>query len=583
MVDDYGTEDAVSLSTEELDKLFDIGIALSAEQDMDVLLERILTTAQEFCYAEGGTLYLMDHTNNQLQFSVLRNDKLGIKMGGTSENKTTPFPPLYLYDPETNEPNYSNVSTFAALTEQIVNIPDAYDSTRFDFSGTHKFDEKSGYRSKSFLTVPLKTRSGQVVAVLQLINASTPVGETIPFSKSMQRLVEALASHAAVAIDNQLLMTSQKNVLEAFLEVIAQAIDDKSPYTGAHCQRVPVIARMMALAAVMDQDGVFKNFEMTDDEWYAFHLASWMHDCGKVTTPEYVLDKATKLETVNNRIHEIRARFEILRRDAHIDYLKKRLANTASQEQLLAEFNARVKKLEDDFAFLAESNVGYGVLSDEDIQRIHEIGRRTYHRYFDKTLGLSWDETERIKKHMPPKTNPREPLLEDRPDHVFGGYNRGEVHNLSIPRGTLTAEEAKKVNSHIDKTIEMLQSIPFPAHIKNVVEYAGGHHEHMDGSGFPNRLKRTQMSIPARILGVADVFEALSSTDRPYKKVKKLSEIISIMSGMAKGGHLDADLFNLLLTSGVYREYAEQYMKEEQIDDINVEAYLVPSSEGTDE
>ena len=411
--------------------------------------------------------------------------------------------------------------------------------------------------------------------MLQLITACAPSGETISFSKSMQRLVEALASHAAVAIDNQLLLTSQKNVLEAFLEVIARAIDDKSPYTGAHCQRVPVIARMMALAAVMTQDGVFKDFELSDDEWYAFHLASWLHDCGKVTTPEYVLDKATKLETVNNRIHEIRARFEILRRDAHIDYLKKRLAGTEPREALLAEFNARVKKLEDDFAFLAKSNIGYDVLSDEEVKRVHEIAKQTYYRYFDKTLGLSWDETERIKDNMPPKTNPHEPLLEDRPDHIFGGYNRGEIHNLSIARRTLTPEEAKKINSHIDMTIEMLKAIPFPAHIKNVVEYAGGHHEHMDGTGFPNRLNRFQMSVPARILGLADVFEALSSSDRPYKKIKKLAEIVAIMAGMAKGGHIDPDLFNLFLTSGVYQEYAEQYMKESQIDQVDIQQYLV--------
>ena len=578
MVSDRETEEQVSLSAKELDRLFDIGIALSSEQDMDVLLERILTTAQEFCNAEGGTLYLMDPEHNQLVFSVLRNDKLGIKMGGTSEKKTTPFPPLYLYNPETNEPNYSNISTYAALTEQIVNVKDAYDdSSRFDFSGTHKFDASSGYRSKSFLTVPLKTRTGQVVAVLQLINARASSGETIPFSKSVQRLVEALASHAAVAIDNQQLLTSQKNLLESFLEVIARAIDDKSLYTGAHCQRVPVIARMIAFAAEMDQDGPLKDFELTDNEWYAFHLASWMHDCGKMKIPEYILDKATKLETVSNRIHEIRARFEILYRDAHIDYLKKRLAQTAPKEQLVAEFNARIKKLENDFSFLADANLGYTPMSDEDIERVYEIGKQTYYRHFDKTLGLSWDEMDRIKDSMPPKTNPKEPLLEDRPDHVFGGCNRGEVHNLIIPRGTLTLEESKKINSHIDATIEMLKEIPFPSYVKNVVEYAAGHHEHMDGTGFPNHLKRDQMSIPARILGLADVFEALSASDRPYKKVKTLSEIVAIMSDMAKGGHLDPDLFNLFLTSGVYREYAEQYMQPEQLDDVNVDAYLVPS------
>lgn len=583
MVNDNGADESVSLTAEELDRLFNIGIALSAEQDMDVLLESILTTAKEFCNAEGGTLYLMDAAQNQLVFSILQNDKLGIKMGGTSEKKEIPFPPLYLYDPETNEPNYSNISTYAALTEEIVNVPDAYDSTRFDFSGTHKFDKKSGYRSKSFLTVPLKTRTGQVVAVLQLINARAPSGETINFSKSMQRLVEALSSHAAVAIDNQLLVTAQKNVLEAFLEVIAHAIDDKSPYTGAHCQRVPVIARMIALAAVMSQDGAFKDFEMSEDEWYAFHLASWLHDCGKVTTPEYVLDKATKLETVNNRIHEIRARFEILRRDAHINYLKKRLAGTEPKEQLLAQFNDRVRKLEDDFAFLAASNVGTEPLTDEQVARVREIAKQTYHRYFDKTLGLSWDETERIKDNMPPKTNPAEPLLEDRPDHIFGGYNRGEIHNLSIARGTLTPEEAKKINSHVEKTIEMLKAIPFPSHIKNVVEYAGGHHERMDGKGFPNHLTRFEMSVPARILGVADVFEALSSSDRPYKKPKKLSEIVAIMSGMAKGGHIDPDLFNLFLTAGVYREYAEQYMKESQIDEVDIQQYLAATGTPAEE
>lgn len=577
MASDYESDESVSLSAEDLDRLFNIGIALSAEQDMDVLLENILTTAQEFCNAEGGTLYLMDHENNQLVFSILRNNKLGIKMGGTSEKKATPFPPLYLYNPETNEPNYSNISTYAALTAQVVNVKDAYDdSIRFDFSGTHKFDAKSGYRSKSFLTVPLKTRTGQVVAVLQLINARAPSGETIPFSKSMQRLVEALSSHAAVAVDNQLLLSSQRNLLEAFLEVIAKAIDDKSIYTGAHCQRVPVIARMIAMAAVMEQDGPFKEFELSDNDWYAFHLATWMHDCGKMKIPEYILDKATKLETVSNRIHEIRARFEILYRDAHIEYLKKRLANMAPKERLMAEFNQRVKQLKDDFAFLAMSNKGYKPMSDEEIQRVYEIAKQTYYRHFDKTLGLSWDELERLKNDMPPETNPHEPLLEDRPDHLFDGCNRGEVHNLIIPRGTLTSEEAKKINSHIDATIEMLNEIPFPAYAKNVVEYAVGHHEHMDGTGFPNHLKREQMSIPARILGLADVFEALSSSDRPYKKVKTLSEIVAIMSDMAKSGHLDPDLFNLFITSGVYSEYAEQYMRPDQIDEVDIKKYMIP-------
>ncbi len=569
-----GDSQTVSLSAEELHRLFELGISLSSEQDMDVLLDNVLTAAKELCNAEGGTLYLMDRSQNQLTFSILQNDTLGIKMGGTSEKKDIPFPPLYLYDPETKEPNFSNIATYAALTGEIVNVSDAYNTDQFDFSGTQKFDKKTGFHSKSFLTVPLKTRSGQVVAVLQLINARSNMGETIDFSKPVQQVVEALGSHAAVAIDNQMLIESQKNVLEAFLEVIARAIDDKSPYTGMHCQRVPVIARMLAMAAVMATDGPFGDFEMSEDEWYAFHLASWLHDCGKVTTPEYVLDKATKLETVSNRIHEIRARFEILRRDAHIDYLKKRLLRTAPREELLKEFSAKVAGLEDDFAFLAASNVGDKPLSDDDVARVKKIAQRTYYRHFDKTLGLSWDERNRIKDNPPPKTNPKEPLLEDRFDHIFGGYNRGEVYNLSIRRGTLTPEESKKINSHIDMTIEMLKAIPFPANINQVAEYAGGHHEHMDGTGFPKGLKRDEMSVPARIMGIADVFEALTSSDRPYKKIKTLSETIGIMSKMASGGHLDPDLFDLFLTSGVYKEYAEQYMKPEQIDEVDISEYL---------
>ena len=572
---DTSTTDAVSLSADELNKLFQLGIDMSSEQDTEVLLEKILTAAREFTNAEGGTLYLKDSEQDRLIFSIVQNDKLGVKMGGTSEKKEIPFPPLYLHNPDTGEPNMSNVATYAALTEEVVNVRDAYDTSKFDFSGTKKFDEKSGYRSMSFLTVPLKSRSGPVIAVLQLINARSPEGETIPFLPSVQMLVEALASQAAVAVDNSQLLKSQRNVLESFLEIIARAIDEKSPYSGAHCQRVPVIARMIAMAAVMDTDGAFRDFEMSDNEWYAFHLASWLHDSGKVVTPEYVLDKATKLECITNRIHEIRARFEILWRDAHIDYLKKRLANAGDQKELLAQFNAKIKKLEDDFAFLAESNVGYNGLAEDDLGRIHQIARQTYYRHFDKTLGLSWDEKRRLEEKFPPKTNPREPLLEDRPDHIFGGYNRGEIHNLSIVQGTLTAEEAKVINAHIDKTIEMLKSIPFPEAIKNVVEYAAGHHEHMDGTGFPNHLTRNQMSVPARILGLADVFEALSSTDRPYKKIKTLSQILAIMSDMAKSGHLDPDLFNLLLTSGAYREYAKEYMRPEQVEEVDINSYLI--------
>lgn len=563
----------VELTNEQLNRLFEIGISLSAEQDMDVLLETILSAAREFTNAEGGTLYLMNEAKNQLIFSIVQNDKLGIKMGGTSDKKEIPFPPLYLYD-ENGEPNKKNIASYTALTEEVVNIQDAYDISKFDFTGTMKFDAASHYRSKSFLTVPLKTRSGEVVAVMQLINSRNDEGATVPFSPSVQKLVEALASNAAIAIDNQRLIKNQKHVFEAFLEVFARAIDEKSPYAGMHCQRVPEIAKMIAFAAVAD-DTVFKDFELSEDDWYAFHLASWLHDCGKVTTPEYIMDKATKLECITNRIHEVRARFEILRRDAHIEYLKKRLQGKIPAEQLVKEFNKKVAELTSDFQFIADVNVGYTPLSEEDLARIQKIAHRTYHRYFDKLAGLSWDEVERMNENMPPAENDKEPLLEDRIDHVFGGYNRGEIHNLSIVQGTLTSEEAKKVREHVETTIQMLKTIPFPYNIRNVVEYASGHHEHMDGTGYPNHLTGDKMSIPARILAIADCFEALSSSDRPYKKIKTLTQILAIMSEKAKSGHLDPDLFNLFLKERVFDEYAKEYMKPKQIDDVDITTYLV--------
>ncbi|MCQ2914587.1 MAG: GAF domain-containing protein [Alphaproteobacteria bacterium] len=567
----------VELSAQDLNKLLAIWKTLSDEKDTDVLLENILTTARDFANAEGGTLYLMDSIEEQLTFSIIQNERLGTKMGGTSDIKKIPFPPLYLYNQETGKPNHSNISTYAALTGEIVNVADAYDSTKFDFSGTKKFDETSGYHSKSFLCVPLKTAMGQVVAVLQLINARSKDGSTVAFSPFVQKMVESLASGAAVALNNKLLLESQRKVLEAFVSVLASAIDKKSPYTAMHSQRVPVIASMLLSAALTDDNSTFRDLDISEDDMYSLNLAAWLHDCGKIMTPEYVLNKSTKLEAMTNRIHEIRTRFEVLRRDAHIDYLKKRLANTAPAEKLATEFQAKVKKLEADFAFLAEVNQDTRPLNYEDIGRIQKISQQTYCRYFDKTLGLSYDEQQRVDKLKIPKVNPKERLLEDAPEQIYGGFNHGEVHNLSISKGTLTAEEQKKVNAHIDETISMLQQIPFPDNTRNIVEYASCHHEHVDGTGYPNHLTKDQMSVPARILCVADVYETLSSTDCPYKKMKPLSQIIAIMSDMAKSGHLDPDLFNLFLKSGVYKDYASVHLKDEQIDDFNIETFLVPT------
>ncbi len=580
-------------------RLIEIGIALSAERDHNRLLEIILVEAMKLCSADGGSLYLKT-TDDALKFGIMRTNSLGIAMGGATGRDIT-FPPLRMYDEATGEENHKNVATHVALTGETVNIPDAYKAEGFDFSGTRKFDEGNNYRSTSFLSVPMKNRKGEVIGVLQLLNAQNEAKtKAIPFSGDIQPLIEALASQAAVALDNQQLMEAQKNLFDSFIELIAGTIDAKSSYTGGHCQRVPILSRMLAEVANESTEEPFKDFTLTDDDRYELQIASLLHDCGKVTTPEYVVDKATKLETIFDRIHEIRGRFEILKRDAEIDYYKALAEGNGDHAGLRKELDGKLAKklteLDDDFAFIAECNIGGEFMADEKIERVKEIAARTWTRTLDDRIGVSHEELKRMNR-VPPRDLPcTEPLLADKEEHIFPHdsvpetpecnpygfkmnvpeyeYNRGEIYNLCIARGTLTAEERYKINHHIVQTIMMLGQLPFPNNLKRVPEYAGSHHETMIGTGYPRKLEKKDMSLPARIMAVADIFEALTACDRPYRKAKTLSESIRILSAMKKDRHVDPDLFDLFLKSGVYREYAEKYLMADQIDEVDISQYL---------
>ncbi len=572
-------------------RLIELGIALSAERHHYRLMELILTGAKELTHAEGGTLYLYNAGSRALEFAIVLNDALGIALGGTT-GKPINFEPLSLYDAN-GQPNRKNVSTAAALTGRTVAIDDAYNSEHFDFSGTKAFDEKTGYRSRSFLTVPLKNHDGDVVGVLQLINARDQSGLVTPFPEETTGLVEALASQAAVALDNQMLLDAQKKLFTSFIEVIANAIDAKSPYTGGHCRRVPALTNMLTRAATEAKSGVFADFTLTDDEWYELEVAGGLHDCGKVTTPEYVVDKATKLETIYNRIHEIRTRFEVVKRDAEIDYWRS-VAEGGDQAALAAARDARLKQLDDDFAFIAECNVGGEFMAPDKVERVKAIAAIKWTRTLDDRLGLSWEEAQRKPKEKPilPVV---EQLLADRPDHIVPHdkpamtpdnpwglkvkppqhkFNLGEVYNLSVSRGTLTAEDRFHINDHIVQTIIMLEALPFPKTLKRVPEWAGGHHEKLDGTGYPKGLIKNEMSIPARAMAIADIFEALTARDRPYKTPKKLSDCVKILSFMKKDNHIDPDLFDLFLSSGVYKDYAQAFLTPDQIDEVDISLYL---------
>ncbi|HEY8355429.1 MAG TPA: HD domain-containing phosphohydrolase [Methylophilaceae bacterium] len=522
-----------------LDRLNAIGVALSAERNTSRLMEIILLGAQEITNADGGTLYSVTDERT-LKFEIMRNRSLGVSMGGTT-GKDIPFPPLPLYLPD-GSPNVNMVAAYTVLNDCTVNIRDAYEEFGFDFSGTRKFDEQTGYRSKSFLTIPMKNHENEIIGVLQLINAvDASTGEIIPFSSENQQLVESLASQAAVALTNHNLIEGLKNLFEAFIELIADAIDEKSPYTGGHCRRVPELTMMLAEAAARVDCGPLKDFTMSEKDVYELRIASWLHDCGKVTTPESVMDKPTKLSTIFDRIHLIEQRFELLKRQEENALLRRQIdAMRAGRECDAAamedEFRQKVAQWDDDLEFLRNANLGGEFMSEADLQRVRDIAAY-------RIIGRNGEE---------------QPFLSE-----------NEVYNLSITRGTLTPEERAIINNHIVVTINMLESLPYPKDLRRVPEYAGGHHERMDGKGYPRGLTREQMSVPARVMGIADIFEALTSRDRPYKKAKTLSESLHILGQMKLDNHIDPDLFDLFIHEKIYLRYAEKFLDPEQIDEVD--------------
>ena len=522
-----------------LEQLNHIGIALSQERDINRLLERILVAAKDITHADGGTLYRMTEEKS-LKFEIIRNDTLGIAMGGTT-GVEIPFYPIYLFDKDGKAVN-SMVAAYAVHHDQSVNIADAYTEEGFDFTGTKNFDKKTGYRSRSFLTMPMKNHEGLIIGVLQLINAKDPrSGEVAAFSDTDQHLAESLASQAAIALTNRLLINHLENLFESFISLMNAAIDDKSPYTGGHCQRVPMLTMMLAEAVDNCRVGPLRDFVMTERDRYELKIAGLLHDCGKVTTPVHVVDKATKLQTIFDRVALIDTRFEVVKRDAEIALLKARMEKLGPRHTDVvgdAQLVAGIREIESDRDFLRRANIGSEAMRDEDIARVQAIARR-----------YRWRNGDGERSDF---------LSED------------EIRNLTIRSGTLTSEERQIINHHIEVTIQMLESLPWPRHLKNVPEYAGGHHERMDGKGYPRGLKREQMSVQARCMGIADIFEALTAKDRPYKKGKTLTESLTILGKFKLNGHIDPDLFDIFMWDKVYEKYARQFLDPDQIDEVDV-------------
>ncbi|MCG5530199.1 GAF domain-containing protein [Halorhodospira halochloris] len=525
---------------ERLEQLLSIGQALSAETNTDALVEMILRGARNLTNADAGTVYSVEE-ESFLSFETVHNDSLGLHLGGTS-GKPVNFPDLPLYT-EDGLPNDRNVAAYSAVSGEAVRIADAYDAEGFDFSGTRRIDAQTGYRSKSFLTVPMRDHEGSVIGVLQLINALDPhSGEPTEFSAANEKIASSLASQAAIALTKQQLIDAQRELFNSFTKVIAKSIDRKNPTTGKHCERVPLLTMMVADAINESQSSTTEDFKLSPEQYDELSLAAWLHDCGKVTTPEAIVNKATKLERQIDGINEIMTRAAATRQEAQLKSLTEQhqaitSGDTEAAERAKEELKVFEQQLQDDIDFLCSANTGKEFMEEAAQERVDRIAER-----------YTW--TDHLGKEHPL-------LTED------------EIENLKIRRGTLNQQEMAIMHDHVRVSREMLEQLNFPKHLQRTPQIAGQHHERMAGGGYPDNLAGEQICFGARILAIADVFEALTAPDRPYKETKTLSQALKIMGFMAEEGHFDKNLFQIFIEEKVYLKYAHEYMLPELIDEVD--------------
>ena len=512
-----------------------IGAALSTETKVDNLLEMIISKGKLFTNADGGTLYMMGEDEKSLAFRIVETDSLGIKMGANGEEISWPTLPLYLED---GSDNNSMVAVYCALNSKIINFEDVYNADGFDFEGTKNFDAGTGFRSKSMLVVPMINNNRDVIGVLQLINARDHNDEIVSFTHADEEILHSLTSQAAVAITNVKMISDLKNLLESFIRSIAFAVDQKSPYTGGHVNKVAIISLLLAEAINKTNKGKYADIHYSDQEIDEIRISALMHDVGKITTPQHVMDKGTKLETIYDRIHTVKIRVELLKSNMKIKLLEDKLeimqngTDFTRIKELEENLEKEFQEIDEELKFLSICNVGGEFMRDEDIAKIEKIAKRKI-------------------------------MIDGTVENLLSGE---EVLNLSIRKGTLTSAELEVMRMHAMISTEMLEALPFPKHLKRVPEIAGGHHEKLNGKGYPRGLTADQLTLESRILALADIFEALSAADRPYKDAKKMSEIMKIINFMVKDTELDGDLVDFFYENKLHLKFAKENFKPEQID-----------------
>ncbi|KPA12698.1 metal-dependent phosphohydrolase, partial [Candidatus Magnetomorum sp. HK-1] len=325
-------------------------------------------------------------------------------------------------------------------------------------------------------------------------------------------------------------MNNQKAFIDAFIQSIVTAIDEKSPYTGGHVKRVVEITMMLANAINDCTEGPLKQINFSSEELEEIRFSAWLHDVGKITTPEYIINKATRLETIFDRIHLIETRFKLIEKSIELEYWKSRI-NGENQENQSQQLKSIISDLRDDMDFIKLCNKPDRFITEQDVGRIRQIAEKTY-ELDEKTHNFLYDD---------------------------------EVHNLSIQRGTLNLSERKNIQNHADLTLKLLEPLPFPEALSRVPEFAGGHHETLNGSGYPQGLTEEYIPIQTRLITIADIFEALTARDRPYKKPMTISKAIEILEDMKEKNMLDSNIIDLFVENQLSTEYGLNFLLSEQL------------------
>lgn len=555
----------------EISEYEDIFSLLSAFQDKkkhhEVILD-ILSFASNISNADGYFIYKVT-PSKYINLEYLHIKSLRLEFKGSSCDRL--FPPAYI--PDAKNKKLKRPIEICALVNDIINTPNVYNEPDIDTTNLKRLDLDYDYNCVSLLTIPLSDSNGRLISIIQFLNSQTSSGKITNFSEAIQKKIFSICQLIAIILERQQQNEIYHQFIESFISVLSKIIYSKSPHTASHNRKVPIIAQMLALAVTTNNDEPYKNFEMSDSDWNILNISSLLHDCGKTIVPDYILNKATKLETCTNRIHEIRNRFEILRRDAHIEYLQKRLNNISDKETLQAEFVEKVKKLHDDFEFIGKCNQATSKLTDKDLAKIDEIASQTYTRYFSRTVGLSKDELQNVSIDKANKSE-TENLLQDRLEQLNAPFHNGEIFNLKTMKGTINDIERSKIKEHASNTLDILSEIPFPQDYSDILDIIKTHKNIMKETKDSKTNDRSKTTIIGKIIAFASVFEQLSSSETPYNNIKKLSEVLKIMQAQKNSGILDADLYNIFIKNEIYIDYAKEYLDPSQIDEINIEEIL---------